>query len=468
MSTDSNEVSTIDSHARGPLLLLLGSGLVWLVVSGVLGLIASVQLHTPGFLADCAWLTYGHTQALHETAFVYGWLANAGLALGLWVLARLGGESLRASNWVIVGTLFWNLGVTLGLVGIMAGDATGHGLFQLPSYVQPLLLVAYGAIAVAGVLAWSGRRSESTFASQWYVFAALFLFPWIFSVAQVTLVWVPVRGVLQAITAGWYAQGAFTLWLAPLALAVAYYVVPKVTGRVLPAYQFASLGFWTLIVVGSWTGGRHLIGGPVPAWISSLAIVSCSLLVFHYLVVLLNLRGAIGGGGTVLNLMAFGVLAYVLGGFVDAFTSIRGFAVVTQFTFFTQAQQQLALYGGISMLLFGGLYFALPRLTGKPWGSAALITGHATLSVIGVLLLVICLGGAGWTQGRELLNPAVKFSDIALSIRPWLLAATAAQALLLLGNLILVVNFLQTLVAKPVASKTPLFQAPAVMEATAS
>lgn len=468
MSTDSNEVSTIDSHARGPLLLLLGSGLVWLVVSGVLALIASVQLHTPGFLAGCAWLTYGHTQALQETAFIYGWLANAGLALGLWVLARLGGEPLRAGNWVIVGALFWNFGVTLGLVGIMAGDATGHGLFQLPRYVQPLLLVAYGAIAVAGVLAWSGRRSESTFASQWYVFAALFLFPWLFSAAQVMLMWVPVHGVLQAVTAGWYAQGAFTLWLAPLALAVAYYVVPKVTGRVLPAYQFASLGFWTLIVVGSWTGGRHLIGGPVPVWIPSLAIASCSLLVFHYVVVLLNLRGAIGGGGTVLNLTAFGLIAYVLGGFADAFTSIRGFAVITQFTFFTQAQQQLALYGGISMLLFGALYFALPRLTGKPWGSAALISGHATLAVIGVVLLVVSLGGAGWIQGHALLNPEVKFSEIALSTRPWLLAATAAQAMLLLGNLILVVNFLMTLAAKPLAFKTQLFHAPAVMEATAS
>jgi cytochrome c oxidase cbb3-type subunit 1 len=468
MLSDSNEVSAIDSQARGPLLLLLGSGLIWLVVSGVLGLIASVQLHTPGFLASCAWLTYGHTQALQETTFVYGWLANAGLALGLWVLARLGRESFRAGNWVTVGALFWNLGVTLGLVGIMAGDATGHALFQIPRYVQPLLLFAYGAIAVAGVLAWSGRRSKATFASQWYVFAALFLFPWLFSVAQVTLLWVPVRGVLQAVVAGWFAQGAFTLWLAPLALAVAYYVVAKVTGRVLPAYQFASLAFWTLIVVGSWTGGRHLIGGPVPAWIPSLAIVSSSLLVFHYIVVLLNLRGAIGGGGTVLNLTAFGLLAYVIGGCADAVTSIRSFAVVTQFTFFAQAQQQLALYGAVSMLFFGALYFALPRLTGKPWASSALISGHAVLAVIGVLLLVISLGIAGWVQGRALLNAEVKFADIAAATRPWLLAATVAQALLLLGNLILVVNFLQTLVTRSVAPASTLFRAPAAMEASVS
>ena len=467
MSHDTQEVSANDAHARGPLLLLLGSGLVWLIISGVLALIASVQLHTPTFLASCAWFTYGHMQALQETAFVYGWLANAGLALGLWVLTRLGGEALRAGNWVTVGALFWNLGVTLALVGIVAGDATGHSLLQLPRYVQPLLLIAYGAIAVAGVLAWSGRRNEASYASQWYVFAALFLFPWLFSVAHVALFVVPMRGVMQAVTAGWFAQGVFTLWLAPLALAAAYYVVPKVTGRVLPGYQFASLSFWVLIVVGAWTGGRHLIGGPAPAWISSLAIVSCSLLVFHYFVVWLNLKGSIGQGGAVMKFTSFGLLAYVIGGCADAFTSIRSFAVITQFTYFTQAQQQLALYGGVSMLFFGALYFAVPRLTGKTWASAALIGGHASTAILGVLLLVISLGVAGWTQGQALLKPAVTFPEIAAATRPWLLLATAAYAVLLVGNLMLVVNFLQTLAAKPTVPAATLFQATSDIKETA-
>src|SRR5436190_5777954 len=88
----SAEVSAIDTQARGPLLFLIGSGLVWLVVSGVLSLIASLQLHSPAFLSDCPWFTYGHTQAMAETAFVYGWLANAGLAAVTWILGRLGGS----------------------------------------------------------------------------------------------------------------------------------------------------------------------------------------------------------------------------------------------------------------------------------------------------------------------------------------------------------------------------------------
>lgn len=468
MTTASPEVTAIDTHARCPLLILIASALAWLIVSGVLALIASVQVHTPSFLTDCVALTYGHVQALQETAFVYGWLANAGIALGLWLLARLGGESLRAGNWIVVGALFWNLALTVGLIGIAVGDAAGFSLLQLPRYVQPLMLVAFGAIAIAGVLAWSDRRVETTFASQWYVFAALFLFPWIFSVAQVTLLWVPVRGVIQAITAGWFAQSAFTLWLAPLALAGAYYVVPKVTGRVLPSYQFASLGFWTLAVIGPWTGGRHLIGGPVPAWISTMAIVSCSLLVFHYFVVALNLRGAFGGGGVALRLISFGLLAYVFGGLINAVSAMRLIAQVTQFTFFDQAEQQLALYGAVSMMIFGTLYFSLPRLTGKAWASGGLVAGHSLLAIVGVLLLVSTLAGAGWVQGHALLDPKITFVQIAAATRPWLLGATVAQGILLFANLLLAINFLRTVAAKSAGSSESIFSTPAEMEAMAS
>lgn len=449
MSTDSNDSSAIDTHARGPLLLLLGAGLFWLVLSGVLALVVSIQLHTPSFLADCSWFTYGRAQALRETAFVYGWLANTGIALGLWIAARLGGEMMRAGNWVAVGGLFWNLGVALSLIGIATGDASGHGLFQVPAYAQPVLLVAYGAVAVAGILAWSGRRQETAFASQWYVFAALFFFPWLFSVAQVTLVWFPVRGVLQGIVASWFAQGLYSLWLAPLALACAYYLLPKVTGRVLPAYSFAKVGFWTLVVVGSWTGGRHLIGGPFPAWVSSMSIAACSLLLFHYLVIFLNLRNVIGGKGTAMYLTSFGLIAYLLGGVADAVLSLRSVAFRTQFTFVDQAMQQLAFYGAISMMFFAAFYFVVPRLAGKTWASGALVAGHTILASIGVAMLVAALAIAGVIQGQALLGDAAKFSNIAAATRPWMLAATTAQAVLLLANLMLLVNFVQTIAAIP-------------------
>jgi len=463
------EVTEVDSSARCALLLLLASSVLWLVVSGVLALINLLQLHTPSVLADCALLTYGRTHAMQETAFIYGWAANAGLAVALWILARLGGSPLRSLNWVMAGTVFWNLAIVLGLVGIATGDGTSNAWLHLPRYVLPMMLVAYGTIAVPGVLAWSGRRHEMTFAAQWYGVAALFLFPWIFSLAQVMLVFVPERGVLQALVAGWFVQGAWTLWLAPLALTAAYYLVPKISGRVIPSYDFASLSFWTLLFIGAWTGGRHLIGGPVPAWIPTIAVVSCALLLFHYIVVGINLRVAFSGGNsTALKFTAFGLGAYVLGGFVDAATAMRSVAAVSQFTYFSAAQTQLALTGAFSMMIFGAIYFLAPRITGQPWPSVALIRAHYAAALTGTVGLVVSLAGAGWMQGHDLSDPTVTFAMMAAHDRPWLLIATASQAVLLFGNLLLAAHLVRLVAAKSAAPAAGLFRAAPAMEAHGS
>ncbi len=438
------EVTAIDTQARGPLLLLLGSGLVWLAVSGVLALITAIQLHSPQFLADCFLFTHGRAQALRETAFVYGWLANAGLGLALWVLGRLGGEPLRGLNWVVVGTLAWNLGVTCGLIGIAVGDTTTFALLQMPRYVQPFLVFSYATLSIAGVLAWSGRRADAMYASQWYAVAAIFLFPWLLMAAQAVLLWWPVRGVVQPIAAGWYAQSVWSLWLAPLALAILYYVLPKVTGRTLPTYDWAPLGFWTLIFVGTWTGGRHLIGGPVPAWIPTIAVVAHSLVLFHYLVVALNCRGLLAASGTGVGFMRFGLVAYVLFGALEFLASFRGIAAHAQFTFIEPALQQLGLYGALSMIFFGGIYYAVPRLTNRAWASGSLIGGHRALVMTGIVISILALIVAGKAQGGALLDPKVSFADLFDRVRGPLLAHTAAQAVLLAANLLLLVNFLRS------------------------
>ncbi len=443
-SASPEDVTAVEIHGRLPLLFLLGSSLLWLVLGGLLALVAGIQLHAPGFLAGCPVLSHGRAEALAESALVYGWLANAGLGLSLWILGRLGGEPLRAANWVGVGALFWNAALLYGICLVAVDGATAIPLAELPRGAQILMVFAYAAIGVGGVLAWTGRRRPAMYASQWYAVAALFLFPWLSCAAQALLVWSPARGVLQAVVAGWYGQGVWTLWLAPLTLAAAYYVVPKSTGKSLPAYEFAPLGFWCLLFVGAWTGGRHLIGGPVPAWIGSIAIVACFLILFHYVIVGLNLRGAFAGGSAALRLVSLGLLAYLLGGLVAAVTSLHGISEVTQFTYFDEAERQLAFAGAASLTVVGAIYSAVPRLTGRPWAWSGLVRLHVGLAILGTLLLVVALAGAGLAQGSDLNNPAFSFAMIAADTRGWLLAASAGQALLLFGNFLLLVNFIKS------------------------
>lgn len=462
------EASDIDTSARCTLSFLIASALAWLLVSGLLAVLHLVQAYDASFLAHCPVFTYGRLGAMQETAAIYGWAANAGLAVALWLLGRLSGAPLRSLNWACGGALFWNLGVTASVVAIAFGEGSSTSFLHLPSAVQPLMVVAYAAIAVPGVLAWTGRKQSMTFASQWYAVAALFLFPWLLSAAQVMLYCAPVRGVVQAIVEGWYVQGVWTLWLFPLALAAAYYLVPKVTGRAIPSYDFSLLGFWTLIVVGCWTAGRHLVGGPVPAWLVSIAIVSCTIVLVHFIIVALNLRGAFGGGGTVLKFVAFGLFAYLLGGLWDAVTCMRNVAEITQFTWIDQAQTQLALTGAFSAIMIGAIYFLFPRVTGQAWPSATLIRAHLFTTVIGTLGLVLSLVVAGWIQGHDLANPAVSFADIAAHTSSWLHFALAAQVLLLVGNALFALHFLRLAFSKPAAAGSSLFVQPPAMEASAS
>jgi cbb3-type cytochrome oxidase subunit 1 len=59
-------------------------------------------------------------------------------------------------------------------------------------------------------------------------------------------------------------------------------------------------------------------------------------------------------------------------------------------------------------------------------------------------LLIVSLAAAGLIQGAALNDAAVSFAAIAERTRPWLLAATVAEGLILLGNLLLAANFART------------------------
>ena len=120
-----------------------------------------------------------------------------------------------------------------------------------------------------------------------------------------------------------------------------------------------------------------------------MAVVTCALLLFHYLVIALNFRIALGTGGTAISFIRVGLVAYLLVGLLDLFTSFRGIAEQSQFTMLTAAVEQLGRYGGISMMFFGAIYYIVPRLTGTAWASGGLMMGHRALVLFGVAVLVI-------------------------------------------------------------------------------
>ena len=111
----------VDASFRPVALFFAGKSTFWLVVGALISLIASVKLHGPGMMSGSAWLTYGRLAPAGWNALVYGFAAQVGMVLGLWVLARAAAQRLQAPILVLAGGVVWNLGVLAGSIGILAG-----------------------------------------------------------------------------------------------------------------------------------------------------------------------------------------------------------------------------------------------------------------------------------------------------------------------------------------------------------
>src|SRR2546423_15101221 len=97
----------------------------WLDIGSLFSIVASLKFHAPNLLADCPWLTYGRVRPAANDCLLYGFCLQSAFAVVLWLLARLGGATFGYTWLVTVGAKLWNLGVTVGILGILRGEPPG-------------------------------------------------------------------------------------------------------------------------------------------------------------------------------------------------------------------------------------------------------------------------------------------------------------------------------------------------------
>jgi len=441
--------SAIDRSVRIPVVLLTAVSLLWLLWGTSLALIASFKLHTPGFLPVQEWLTYGRVYPASVNALVYGWGVNAAFAVALWIMARLSRAKLMHGGVFIIAAIAWNAGVDVGVWGILIGHSQSIEWLEIPAYATPFLFVSLALMAGWVVLVFRYRQNRHTYVSQWFLLAALFSFPWIYSVAQIMLVFAPVRGTVQSLINAWYVQNMVWLWFTPIGLAAAYYFIPKVLNRPIHTYSLAVLGFWSLIVFSGWSGMTRLIGGPIPAWILSTGVVAGIMLIIPIVVATINLFPPVASGARevwnspTLRFVVFGAIAFSLAGTIGSITSLRSIGVTTLFTHFTAGLSHLVFYGFFTMMMFGSLYFIIPRLLEKEWPSASLIRLHFWGCASGTVLYAASLLIGGVSQGLQM-NDAAAYPDFIEIVRntiPYLLSRTVAVILITLGQLAFITSF---------------------------
>ncbi|NNM30656.1 MAG: hypothetical protein HKO57_14135, partial [Akkermansiaceae bacterium] len=164
--------AAIDRSLRHPVMFFFTSGAMWLAVAIILGFISSAKSHSPGFLGNCEWLSFGRVYAAHLNTLVYGWGCQAAFGLMIWLMARLSRKECQGGVVVLVAGHVWNIAVTIGVLGIMFGHGTGVPWMEFPAAVWPVLLVSYLFIAVWSFIQFRCREGGHVYITQWYVLAA--------------------------------------------------------------------------------------------------------------------------------------------------------------------------------------------------------------------------------------------------------------------------------------------------------
>ncbi len=445
-----HELLEISRSLRGAVMLFLGSSLVWLLLASSLSLLAWLKMAAPRVLPGIPFLTFGRLWPAQQDAFVYGWAGSAGIGVGLWMMGRLCRVPLRHGGVLLGAWALWNLGLTLGVAGILNGDGTSVQWLEFPRYSSVVLFVAYTFIAIWGVLMFRYRREGHTYVSQWYLVAAFLWFPWIYATANLVNFFLPVQPAAQEIVHWWYVGNFFGLWLAPFGLAIAYYVAPKATGRAVHRYPTAVFAFWAWLILSSWSGLVQVIGGPIPAWMITVSIVANTLTLAPLFVILRNFTGSVAdrGESPALSFALLSVYAFFSAGVLSVLTGFRWLAEYTHFTEVTPAREALFLYGFVTLSLFAAFYHILPRLTGREWPSSGIIRWHFWVTTIGIGLFFAALLLGGFLQGFGLEDAKVPPVVIANLIYPFLLTAGVAMVVVVAGNILFVTSILLLLLGE--------------------
>jgi len=377
--------------------------LAMLVYTSLLGIAVAVKFHMPNFLGGEAWLTWGRLRPGHVQGILFGWLGNAFLVFLYHAVPRLAGRSVtsRALGWVLF--VVWNfLFVIPGWVLIMAGRGQWVEWAEFPLITDVFAIAGLALMAVQFVIPLLRARLSELYVSAWYILGAVVFTLLAYPVGNFVPEVVP--GARGATYSGLWIHDAVGLYITPLAVAIAYFVIPVTTGRPIFSHFLSMVAFWMLFFVYPLNGTHHYVFSSIPMGAQLGAIVASIYLgmdvILNVTNQLLSLRGrAVTVARDVpLRYTWAGIVFYLVVSLQGSMQAVMPVNRLVHFTDWVIGHAHLAMIGFASFAAIGGMLHVWERTPGARYNSRA--AGWSFwLTTIGLLLMVVDLTAAGLMQG---------------------------------------------------------------------
>lgn len=388
---------------------------IWLILGTTIGEYAGIKFVAPD--ADhLSWLSFGRIRPVHTNMVFWGWASMGMLALGYYIIPRVGNNKLYSYQLGWISLVLINITVLLGTVTLMAGINNGGGEFR--EYIWPVMLPFAIALVITlynFMKTVAQRKTREIYISNWYMIAAL-----IFAITITLTAYLPFwqNGLGETIIQGYYMHQGVGMWFMMFTLGIVYYFLPQQLNKPIYSYSLGILAFWTQIIFYTLIGSHHFVFSSIPWWLQTVAIVGSAGMIIPVAAGTTNFIMTFKGAwykikdSYTLPFFIVGIIFYFTGSMQGTAEAFRSTNLVWHFTDFTVAHSHLTMYGIITFFLWAGIYAVIPRLTGKEPPQIA-VGAHFWMALIGLMFYSVplmiggTLKGLSWVEGKPFIESVV-------------------------------------------------------------
>ncbi len=449
--------------------LFVWATVIWGITAFTIGLMVAYLYWFPHYMEGISWLSYGRLRPLHTNSAIFAFVGNGIFAGAYYSTQRLLKTRMFSDVLSRINFWGWQLVILLAAITLPLGITSSKEYAELEWPIDLLVALVWVAFTVNLVGTVIKRRVRHIYVAIWFylstavTIAMLYIFNNLEVPATLWKSYSIYSGVEDAVVQWWYGHNAVAFFLTTPILGLMYYFVPKAAQRPIYSYRLSIIHFWTLIFIYIWAGPHHLLYSPTPEWAQVLGTIFSLMLIFPswggMINGLLTLRGAWDKvrENPILKFFVVAITSYGMSTFEGPMLSFKSLNAIAHFTDWIIAHVHVGTLGWNGFLLFGMLYWLVPRLYRTKLYSEKLANQHFWWGTIGILFYVIPMYIAGWTQALmwkqfkpdgTLQYP--EFMDTVTEILPMHYLRAIGGTLYLTGALIMLYNLLKTIKGRTV------------------
>jgi cytochrome c oxidase cbb3-type subunit 1 len=388
-----------------------------------IGMLTALKFIMPT-VGEIEYLSLPRVRMLHTNVNLFGWLLQANMGILFWILPRILHTRLFSEKLGVAMGILYNLTLIGGFTSIMLGRVKNVEYGEIPVPFDYLIAVCWVmfAINIFGTVAI--RKVKYLYVTVWYTLGAVIWTTFVYITGNMFSQLPMVAGVNQANLIWFYVHNAVGLIFTPLGVAIAYYLIPKQLNTPIYSHKLSMVGFWVISFVYVWTGAHHMLHGPQPYWLQTVAIIFSFSLVIPVVAVVTNFFGTFATAprkirmkGPIPKLLMMGTVYYIFTCLQGPFQSIRSVNIIVSKTDWVVGHAHMALFGTFSFYAMAGIFYVVPKLTGRKLYSEKMGDLTFWIMTLSSIPFFAVLWISGVIQGFAWLNPENTFVQTLAALK---------------------------------------------------